>query len=96
MAPHASSVVDRRALGVIASAMLVLLSVSRSYMEGGITTEVWAYLLLTPIPVAIALTGGEVTEGAASAVGDWEEESEEVEVDSAEDPLELGFDVPVL
>mgnify|MGYP001230428594 FL=1 len=65
-------------------------------MEGGITTEVWAYLLLTPIPVAIALTGGEVAEGAASAVGDWEEESEEVEVDSSEDPLELGFDVPVL
>ena len=65
-------------------------------MEGGITTEVWAYLLLTPIPVAIALTGGEVAEGADSAVGDWEEESEEVEVGSTEDPLDLGFDVPVL
>ena len=96
MGPHASSVVDRRSLGIAASAMLVLLSVSRSYMEGGITTEVWAYLLLTPIPVAIALTAGEVAEGEAGAVGDWEEESEEVEVDSSEDPLELGFDVPVL
>ena len=96
MGPHASSVVDRRSLGIAASAMLVLLSVSRSYMEGGITTEVWAYLLLPPIPVAIALTGGEVAEGVASAVEDWGEESDEVEADSAEDPLELGFDVPVL
>ena len=96
MGPHASSVVDRRSLGIAASAMLVLLSVSRSYMEGGITTEVWAYLLLTPIPVAIALTGGEVADEASSAVGDWEEEGEEGEVDCAEDPLELGFDVPVL
>ena len=85
--------VERRAMGMVASALLVLLSISRSYMEGGITTEVWAYLLLTPIPVAIALTGGAGTKDVV--IEDWDEE-DEVDVNAAEEPLEAGFDVPVL
>ncbi len=80
---------------MIASALLVLLSISRSYMAGGITTEVWAYLLLTPIPVAMALTGGGA-EKIDDRIEEWVDESGDVDVDTTDEPLEMGFDVPVL
>ena len=45
----------RKTAGMVVSVILIVLSLLRFSMEGSITTEVWAYLLLTPLPIAIAL-----------------------------------------
>jgi len=93
--PRAGFVVERRILGMFASVILVFLSISRSYMEGGITTEVWAYLLLTPIPVAIALTSGDRADYENGVGGDWDDSEDELR-EPVEEPLEMGFDIPIL
>ena len=66
-------------------------------MEGSITTEVWAYLLLTPLPMAIALgpsSQAELIEGGE--VESWGEDDAEGVANEVPDPIEVGFDIPVL
>tara|TARA_B100000929_G_scaffold232976_1_gene189450 strand:+ start:274 stop:609 length:336 start_codon:yes stop_codon:yes gene_type:complete len=88
----------RRRVGLAVSAALILLSLIRFTTEGSLTTEVWAYLLLTPLPMAIALApDANVKQIGAGEVEAWEEVEVEVSVASeVPDPIESGFDIPVL
>ncbi len=88
----------RKSIGLAVSAALILLSLIRFSTEGILTTEVWAYLLLSPLPMAIALApDSNVKQFGAGEVETWDEDAVEVSVASeVPDPIESGFDIPVL
>ncbi len=88
----------RKTIGLAVSAALILLSLIRFTTEGSLTTEVWAYLLLTPLPMAIALApDSNVKQVEAEVIKDWVEDEVQVSVPSeVQDPIEAGFDIPVL
>ena len=66
-------------------------------MQGSLTTEVWAYLLLTPLPMAFALAPSSQTEHIeVRRVESWSEDDVEGVTSEVPDPIEAGFDVPVL
>ena len=63
-----------------------------------LTTESWGYLLLTPLALAMALSPTVPWESNDSEeTGEWsnDEGSDEGEKD-VPDPIESGFDIPVL
>ena len=63
-----------------------------------LTTESWGYLLLTPLALAMALSPTAPWESTDSGeTGEWsnDEGSDEGEKD-VPDPIESGFDIPVL
>ena len=86
-----------KTVGLSISAALILLSLIRFSMEGSLTTEVWAYLLLTPLPMAIALApNSQVEHIGVAVVESWGEDDVEGVASEVPDPIEAGFDVPVL
>ena len=78
------------------STMLVLISLAIMIVERTITAEVWAMLLLAPVPVGFALTTGNDLETDSDEVMEWADESDFDSEKSVGDPSEAGFDVPVL
>ena len=87
----------RKTAGMVVSVILIVLSLLRFSMEGSITTEVWGYLLLTPLPIAIALAPETQSDlESQSGVEEWGDSDLDELPKEAVDPLEVGFDVPVL
>ena len=84
--------------GWILAIAFILMS-GRSFVENSeFTTESWGYLLLTPLALALALSPtvpweSNDTEGTEEWSND--EGSDEGEKD-VPDPIESGFDIPVL
>ena len=87
----------RRALGVFLSTTLLVLSVLLLSTEGTITTEVWALLLLIPLPVAIALSpeNDEISDSDERRM-EWDDGETNTEHSEVADPLDSGFDIPIL
>ena len=66
-------------------------------VEGTITPEAWALLLITPIPVAVSITTNHNSvEEESDSLGEWDEGNEEETDGNVGDPADAGFDVPVL
>ena len=79
------------------SCLIAIISVVIMILEGTITPEAWALLLITPIPVAIAITSkNDSVEEVSDSMGDWEDDNEDKEDGNVGDPADAGFDVPVL
>ena len=78
--------------------LLISLSINSLISESALTIEVWVYLLLTPAALAFALSGN--SNYLSRQKNDLAEASEDIdEINSrknAPDPVEDGFDVPVL
>jgi len=85
-------------VGWVLAVLLVGMSANSFIAEGAITTEAWGFLLLTPLALAMALSPT-VPWGNADSEGveEWsdDEGSDEGEKD-VPDPIESGFDIPVL
>ena len=86
-----------RAIGLIVSSTMIFISISIMVIEKAITAEAWGLLLLTPLPIAISLSKNTpaVSIGGSSR-DDWEDTEFEEESDGVGDPLDAGFDLPVL
>ena len=84
----------RSVIAVSISCIIAMISVLIMIVEGTITPEAWALLLITPIPVAISITTNRdsVDEGSDS-MGDWDETNEEETDGNVGDPADAGFDV---
>ena len=85
-------------VGWVLAVLLVGMSANNFIAEGAITAEAWGFLLLTPLALAMALSPTVPWESADSErVEEWsdDEGSDEGEKD-APDPIESGFDIPVL
>ena len=85
-------------VGWILAIAFILMS-GRSFIDNNeLTTESWGYLLLTPLALAMALSPTVPWESNDSEeTGEWsnDEGSDEEEKD-VPDPIESGFDIPVL
>ena len=84
--------------GWVLAALLVGMSANSFAVRGELTAEAWGFLLLTPLSLALALSPTLPWESTDSEeVGEWSDEEEGGEGSKeVPDPIESGFDVPVL
>ena len=88
---------SRIVIAAAISSLIAIISVGIMIVEATITPEAWALLLLTPIPVALAISSKQDSiEESSDSMGDWTEDSEDHEDGNVGDPADAGFDVPVL
>ena len=88
---------SRSVIAAAISSLIAIISVGIMIVEETITPEAWALLLLTPIPVALAISSKQDSiEESSDSMGDWTEDSEDHEDGNVGDPADAGFDVPVL
>ena len=88
---------SRSVIAAAISSLIAIISVAIMIVEATITPEAWALLLLTPIPVALAISSKQDSiEESSDSMGDWTEDSEDHEDGNVGDPADAGFDVPVL
>ena len=88
---------NARNVSILISISLVITSVSLMFVEQEATTESWAILLLTPFPIAFALSRSQVSHNVEDVeVPIWNEDEVESSEEGIGDPIEAGFDVPVL
>ena len=87
----------RSVIAAAISCSIAMISLIIMIVEGTITPEAWALLLVTPIPIAVSITTNpDSVDEASDSMEDWEE-TNEVETDgNVGDPADAGFDVPVL
>ena len=87
----------RSVIAAAISCSIAMISVIIMIVEGTITPEAWALLLVTPIPIAVSITTNpDSVDEASDSMEDWDE-TNEVETDgNVGDPADAGFDVPVL
>ena len=88
----------RVVVGWVLAVLLVGMSANNFVAEGTLTAEAWGFLLLTPLALAMALSPTVPWESNDSGgTGEWsnDEGSDEGEKD-VPDPIESGFDIPVL
>tara|TARA_Y100001936_G_C15990621_1_gene622120 strand:+ start:603 stop:872 length:270 start_codon:yes stop_codon:yes gene_type:complete len=87
----------RSVIAAAISCSIAMISLIIMIVEGTITPEAWALLLVTPIPIAVSITTNpDSVDEASDSMEDWDE-TNEVETDgNVGDPADAGFDVPVL
>ena len=86
----------RSVIAAAISCSIAMISVVIMIVEGTITPEAWALLLITPVPVAVSITTNrDSVDEASDTMEDWDEGNEE-EDGNVGDPADAGFDVPVL
>ena len=87
----------RSVIAVSISCIIVMISVLIMIVEGAITPEAWALLLITPIPVAVSITAyNDPKDVPSDSMEDWNEGNEDQTDGNVGDPAEAGFDIPVL
>ena len=87
----------RSVIAAAISCSIAMISVVIMIVEGTITPEAWALLLITPIPVAVSITTNHNSvEEESDSMGEWDEGNEEETDGNVGDPADAGFDVPVL
>ena len=87
----------RSVIAAAISCSIAMISVVIMIVEGTITPEAWALLLITPIPVAVSITTNHNSvEEESDSLGEWDEGKEEEADGNVGDPADAGFDVPVL
>ena len=87
----------RSVIAVSISCIIAMISVLIMIVEGTITPEAWALLLITPIPVAVSLTANnDPVDVASHSMEDWTDGNEDHTDGNVGDPAEAGFDIPVL
>ena len=87
----------RSVIAAAISCSIAMISVVIMIVEGTITPEAWALLLITPIPVAVSITTNHNSvEEESDSLGEWDEDNEEDADRKVGDPADAGFDVPVL
>ena len=79
--------------------ILISLSANSFFKSGGESVNAWALLLLIPLPLSLIISERikeqKIEQGNLEQ---WDEESEESlsEQKEADNPLETGFDIPIL
>ena len=87
----------RSVIAAAISCLIAMISVVIMIVEGTITPEAWALLLITPIPIAVSITTNhDSVDEVSDSMEDWGEGNEEETDGNVGDPTEAGFDVPVL
>lgn len=79
--------------------IMIILSTNSFFKSGGNSINSWALLLLIPIPISFIVS--ERSKGAKIeeiSLEDWEDSNEHFSpvAKQADDPLDSGFDIPIL
>ena len=83
--------------GWLLAVVFIFMSGSSFAENGELTTESWGYLLLSPMALVLALSTSLPWESPDRDESDWDEDDEDSEVvTETPDPVESGYDVPVL
>jgi len=85
----------RAVIGVTFSLILILFSIYNFMINNSLTTQVWGYLLLAPLPLAIGLSPNTEKLKLYKQDKDWDDETREIDNENI-DPVAFGFDVPIL
>lgn len=88
----------RMVIGWVLAVLLLGMSANSFIAEGTFTAEAWGFLLLTPLALAIALSPTVPWESTDSeGVEKWSDDEDlEGSQKEAPDPIESGFDIPIL
>ena len=79
--------------------ILISLSANSFFKSGGESVNAWALLLLIPLPLSLIISERiKVQKIDEERLEDWVKENEEFlsEKKEADNPLESGFDIPIL
>ena len=85
---------NRTKIAMFVSLILVVLSINSIINDGSISGEVWALILLIPLTIGIGLSLDR-SKGETDITFELDEQIDE-EVDYDSEPLEEGFDIPIL
>ncbi len=86
-----------RRIGVMVSSALASVSVVIMVVEKAITAEAWGLLLLTPFPMVFSLSKDSGVENIVILEeNEWADSEMDVVTEGVGDPVEAGFDLPVL
>lgn len=77
------------------SLILVVLSINSIINDGSLSGEVWGLILLIPLTIGIGLSLDR-SKGETEIIFELENEQIDEEVDNDSEPLEEGFDIPIL
>jgi hypothetical protein len=83
----------------LAIAVMILLSANSYITSGGGSIDAWALLLLIPLPLSYIISEKTKIEGSNNEkLEKWEDSNEDfIEIEKeADNPLEAGFDIPIL
>lgn len=86
---------NRTKIAMFVSLILVVLSINSIINDGSLSGEVWALILLIPLTIGIGLSLDR-SKGETEIIFGLENEQIDEEVDSDSEPLEEGFDIPIL
>ena len=86
---------NRTKIAMFVSLILVILSINSIINDGSLSGEVWALILLIPLTIGIGLSLDR-SKGETEIIFELENEQIDEEVDSDSEPLEEGFDIPIL
>ncbi|MCP2502918.1 MAG: hypothetical protein NLN66_02550 [Candidatus Thalassarchaeaceae archaeon] len=78
---------------------LILSSANSFVKSGGDSIDAWALLLLIPVPLIFIISNRSITENTKNIdLEEWNEDNDEKYAleKNADDPLESGFDIPIL
>ena len=64
-------------------------------INNSLTTQVWGYLLLAPLPLAIGLAPNTEKMKLYKQHNDWDDETREIDNENI-DPIAFGIDIPIL
>jgi len=85
---------NRTRIAMFVSLILVVLSINSIINDGSLSGEVWALILLIPLTIGIGLSLDR-SKGETDITFELDEQIDE-EVDYDSEPLEEGFDIPIL
>tara|TARA_B100000214_G_C23530040_1_gene429077 strand:- start:148 stop:438 length:291 start_codon:yes stop_codon:yes gene_type:complete len=86
---------NRTKIAMFVSLILVVLSINSIINDGSLSGEVWALILLIPLTIGIGLSLDR-SKGETEIIFELENEQIDEEVDNDSEPLEEGFDIPIL
>tara|TARA_B100000401_G_C52488382_1_gene569166 strand:- start:332 stop:622 length:291 start_codon:yes stop_codon:yes gene_type:complete len=86
---------NRTKIAMFVSLILVVLSINSIINDGSLSGEVWALILLIPLTIGIGLSLDR-SKGETEIIFGLENEQIDEEVDNDSEPLEEGFDIPIL
>tara|TARA_B100001094_G_scaffold274522_1_gene281580 strand:+ start:3268 stop:3519 length:252 start_codon:yes stop_codon:yes gene_type:complete len=79
--------------------IMIILSANSYIKSGGNSINAWALLLLIPIPISLIVSErSKETKMEENLLDDWEDSNEQFSplAKQADEPLDSGFDVPIL
>ena len=86
---------NRIKIAMFVSLILVVLSINRIINDGSLSGEVWGLILLIPLTIGIGLS---LDRSRVETDNKFEPVNEQIDekVDHDSEPLEEGFDIPIL